>query len=270
MYELSRFHLALLMVITLGACSAGKNVTGAKTSSVNVLCYNIHVANPPSAAKTKKDIPAISKVISDAKPDVVLLQEVDVHTARSGKEVHQAEALAKLNNMAYFFAKGIDYDGGEYGIAILTHYPILETKRYPLTTVAGTNGEPRVLATALLQLPGNKRLLVACTHLDAQRGDTNRLVQIREVTAILKDQPYPIILAGDLNAPEGSAVINILDQYFTRSCKNCAFTIPEKNPTRCIDFISFSPGKFEVEKHQVIQEPYASDHLPVNAVLRLK
>ncbi len=270
MYELSRFHLAVLMVITLGACSAGKSVTSAKTSSVNVLCYNIHVANPPSAAKTKKDIPAIAKVINDVNPDIVLLQEVDVHTARSGKDVHQAEELAKSSKMAYFFAKGIDHDGGEYGIAILTHYPIIEKKRYPLTTIAGTNGEPRVLATVLLELPGKKRLLVACTHLDAQRGDTNRLVQIKEVTDILKDQPYPVILAGDLNAPEGSAVIDILDQHFTRSCKDCGFTIPVENPRRCIDFISFTPGKFEVEKHQVIQEKYASDHLPVNAVLRFK
>lgn len=269
MYEISRFHLALLMILTLGACSAGKTVTSAKTSSVNVLCYNIHVANPPSV-KNKKDLPAISKVINDVKPDIVFLQEVDVHTNRSGKDVHQAEALAKSTNMAFFFAKGIDHDGGEYGIAILTHFPIIETKRFPLTTIASTNGEPRVLATALLELPGNKRLLVACTHLDAQRGDSNRLVQIKEVTDLLKDQPYPIILAGDLNAPEGSGVINILDQHFTRTCKDCPFTIPVENPKRCIDFISFTPGKFEVEKHVVIQEKYASDHLPVNAVLRLK
>jgi endonuclease/exonuclease/phosphatase family metal-dependent hydrolase len=269
MYEISRFQIALLLVITLGACSAGKKVTTAKTSSINVLCYNIHVANPPSV-KNKKDLPAIAKVINDVKPDIVFLQEVDVHTNRSGKDVHQAEALAKSTNMTYFFAKGIDHDGGEYGIAILTHYPIIETKRYPLTTIPGTGGEPRTLATALVELPGNKRLLIACTHLDAQRGDSNRLVQIKEVTALLKDQPYPVILAGDLNAPEGSPVINILDQYFTRSCKDCAFTIPVINPRRCIDFISFTPGKFEVEKHVVIQEQYASDHLPVNAVLRLK
>ncbi|RPD40672.1 endonuclease [Chitinophaga barathri] len=233
------------------------------------MCYNIHHANPPSTPD-KIDIPAIAKVISDTKPDIVALQEVDVHTDRSGKSLHQSEELARLSGMKSFFAKGIDYGGGEYGVAILSRYPILETNRYPLTTVAGTNGEPRVLATALLQLPGNRKVLMACTHLDAQRGDTNRTVQIREIMEILKKQQYPVIIAGDLNAPENSSVINTLDQHFTRSCTNCGFTIPVENPRRCIDFIAFSQGKFETVSHNVIQEKYASDHLPMTAVLHLK
>jgi endonuclease/exonuclease/phosphatase family metal-dependent hydrolase len=253
----------------LAACSGPKAFTGPQQADINVLCYNIHHANPPST-KDKIDIPAIAKVIADSKPDIVALQEVDVHTDRSGKTLHQAEELARLSGMKSFFAKGIDYGGGEYGVAILSRYPILETNRYPLTTVAGTNGEPRVLATALLQLPGNRKVLMACTHLDAQRGDTNRQVQIREVMDILSKQPYPVIVAGDLNAPENSSVINTLDQHFSRSCTDCGFTIPVENPRRCIDFVAFTPGKFETVSHTVIQEKYASDHLPVNAVLRLK
>jgi endonuclease/exonuclease/phosphatase family metal-dependent hydrolase len=253
----------------LAACSGPKAFTGTQPADINVLCYNIHHANPPST-KDKIDIPAIAKVIADSKPDIVALQEVDVHTDRSGKTLHQAEELARLSGMKSFFAKGIDYGGGEYGVAILSRYPILETNRYPLTTVAGTNGEPRVLATALLQLPGNRKVLMACTHLDAQRGDTNRQVQIREVMDILSKQPYPVIVAGDLNAPENSSVINTLDQHFSRSCTDCGFTIPVENPRRCIDFVAFTPGKFETVSHTVIQEKYASDHLPVNAVLRLK
>lgn len=263
-----RNSVLILLSVLFAGCAANRFVS-TTTGTVNVLCYNIHHANPPSVAD-KIDIPAIAKVISNTAPDIVALQEVDARTDRSGKSVHQAEALAKLSGMGYFFAKGIDYGGGEYGVAILSKFPILETKRYPLTTVPGTNGEPRVLATALLQLPGNSRVLMACTHLDAQRGDTNRLVQIGEIMEILKEQPYPVILAGDLNAAAGGGVINTLDQHFTRSCDTCAPTIPVVNPRRCIDFIAFTPGKFEVLKHEVVPERYASDHLPVNAVLRLK
>lgn len=263
-------YASACIMMALAACSGSKSATDkAQEANINVLSYNIHHANPPSS-KDKIDIPAIAKVISDVKPDVVALQEVDVHTDRSGKDLHEAEELARLSGMKSFFAKGIDYGGGEYGIAILSRYPILETKRYPLTTVAGTNGEPRVLATALLELPGGRKVLMACTHLDAQRGDTNRSVQIKELTEILSKQPYPVIVAGDLNAPEGSSVINTLDERFQRSCEHCAFTIPVENPRRCIDFIAFTPGKFETVSHTVIQEKYASDHLPVNAVLRLK
>ncbi len=207
-------------------------------------------------------------VIAEAKPDVVALQEVDVHNSRSGKDLHQAEELAKRAGMKAFFAKGIDYGGGEYGIAVLSKYPVLETKRYALTTIAGTNGEPRALATMLVRLPDGKKVLLASTHLDAQRNDSNRIVQMREVTDILSKQPYPVIVAGDMNASAGGPVINQLDAHFSRTCNDCAPTIPVINPRRCIDFIAFTKGKFTVLSHEVIKETYASDHLPVKAVLQ--
>ena len=258
-----------LLALALSACSTGRKAATAETRSINVLTYNIHHANPPSV-KDKIDIPAVAKVINAVQPDLVALQEIDVYTTRSGKTLHQAEALGKASGMHVFFAKGIDFGGGEYGIAILSRYPILETKRYPLTTIPGTNGEPRALATVLVALPDNRRLLMACTHLDAQRSDSNRLVQIREIMNTLQQQPHPVILAGDLNAAVGSGVIRTLDEHLTRSCERCAPTIPMDHPRECIDFISFSKEKFMVEKHAVIDEKYASDHLPVNAVLRLK
>jgi len=75
-----------------------------------------------------------------------------------------------------------------------------------------------------------------------------------------------VILCGDFNAMPGSDVINHFDQHFIRSqvAGAAAYTIPEKNPNKEIDFIMYKPGKaFSVMKHQVIEEPYASDHLPV-------
>lgn len=263
-----RYFAAFLAIISLAACTAGKHSQSAKTTSVSVVSYNIHHANPPSA-DGKIDMDAIARVLIAAKPDLVALQEVDVHTTRSGSSLHQAEDLAKRLGMKAFFSKGIDYAGGEYGIAVLSKYPVLETKRYPLTTLAGTNGEPRSLATMLVEMPGGKKVLMACTHLDAQRNDSNRLVQMREMTEILSKQPYPVIVAGDMNAAAGGPVIAQLDAHFQRSCTDCAPTIPVINPRRCIDFIAFTKGKFAVLSHEVIPETYASDHLPVKAVLQL-
>jgi endonuclease/exonuclease/phosphatase family metal-dependent hydrolase len=109
----------------------------------------------------------------------------------------------------------------------------------------------------------------ACTHLDAQRSDTNRVLQIQKIVDVLKQEKLPVILAGDLNAVSGSSVIEHLDKYFTRTCiENCGFTIPEINPTKTIDFIAFTPGKFDVATHGVIEEIYASDHRPIVAVLK--
>lgn len=262
-----RYFAAILLLFSLSACTAGRHAGTAASTPVTILSYNIHHANPPSV-EGKIDMEAIAKVIANAKPDLVALQEVDVNNTRSGTTLHQAEDLAKRLGMKAFFAKGIDYGGGEYGIAVLSKYPVLETKRYALTTLSGTNGEPRALATMLVELPGGKKVLMASTHLDAQRNDSNRLVQMREVTEILSKQPYPVIVAGDMNAAAGGGVINQLDAHFSRTCSDCAPTIPVVNPRRCIDFIAFTKGKFTVVNHEVINETYASDHLPVKAVLQ--
>jgi endonuclease/exonuclease/phosphatase family metal-dependent hydrolase len=80
------------------------------------------------------------------------------------------------------------------------------------------------------------------------------------------------VIAGDFNAVPSTRIINTLDQYFTRSCMaNCGFTIPVINPNKTIDFVAYKPAdRFTVTEHKVIDEKYASDHLPVKVILRLR
>jgi endonuclease/exonuclease/phosphatase family metal-dependent hydrolase len=267
----------IVVCILLGAgCAkktqpAGGNDLAGTGTPIRILCYNIHHANPPSRPNFI-DMEAIAKVINEQRPHLVALQEVDVYTGRSGKNLHQAEELARLTGMKAFFARAINYDGGEYGVAILSKFPMEEMSNHPLPTAAGTGGEPRTLAKAVITLPGGKKMVFASTHLDAQKKDTNRLLQIREITRLLKEVTLPVVLAGDLNAEPGTAVINHLDAHLTRSClKNCGFTIPQINPNRTIDFIAYAPKKsFRVLEHRVIAESYASDHLPLLVVLQQK
>lgn len=237
--------------------------------TLKVLCYNIHHALPPSK-KDSIDLDAIARVISSHQPDLVALQEVDVHTGRSGP-FNQAEELGRRTGMTPYFIKAIDYDGGEYGVAILSRHPMSAMKRYPLPTKEGSGGEPRVLGTATITLPGKKEIIFACTHLDAQRDSANRELQIHAITEALKGSTIPVIIAGDFNAAPGSNTIHVLDAYFKRTCDRCDFTIPVDNPEKAIDFIAFSPEKkFKVKKHEVIPERYASDHLPVFAELEIR
>jgi endonuclease/exonuclease/phosphatase family metal-dependent hydrolase len=237
--------------------------------ALNILCYNIHHALPPSK-KDSIDLDAIARVINNAKPDLVALQEVDVHTKRSGGVDEASELGRKTGLQAYFF-KAIDYDGGEYGVAILSRFPVKDQQRYPLPTKEGTKGEPRILATAVVTLPGKKEIVFACTHLDAQRDSVNRELQIHAITETLKASKRPVIIAGDFNARPGSGVVRTLDAHFKRTCSSCDFTIPSDVPKATIDFIAFAPEKkFSVKKHEVIQERYASDHLPVFVELEIR
>lgn len=240
-------------------------------SSVSVLSYNIHHANPPSRPGII-DLQAIAKVIQQEHPDLVALQEVDVFTGRSGKSVNQAAELGRLTGMNHYFAKAIDHDGGEYGVAILSKYPMEDTKHFPLPTIESTGGERRTLAVATIVLPGNKRVIFACTHLDAQRNDTNRVQQVQHIKEVLGTEKKPVIIAGDFNAEPGSGVVQSLDDVFQRGCAgNCGFTIPEINPSKEIDFIAYKPSKsFNVKEYKVVEETYASDHRPVKAILLLK
>src|SRR5687767_5509044 len=176
--------LLIAVVVFLGPGCAKKTVQGTSVpnpenndaAGIRVLCYNIHHANPPSKPNLI-DMAAIAHVIKQQEPHLVALQEVDVRTERSGKTLHQAEELGRLTGMTAYFAKAIDYGGGEYGVAILSKYPMEQMSINPLPTAEGTNGERRTLATAVITVPGGKKLLFAVTHLDAQRNDTNRLLQ---------------------------------------------------------------------------------------------
>jgi endonuclease/exonuclease/phosphatase family metal-dependent hydrolase len=265
----------LSSIMLLLSCS--QRVYQTNTPSVNslkVMSYNIHHANPPSVPG-KIDLDAIAKAISDQNPDLVALQEVDVNTDRSGK-INEASMLAlKLGMKGFFFAKAIDHEGGDYGVAILSKYPISESKIHRLPTQEGTKGEPRVLATVQVNLPGDlpggKKIRFGSTHLDAQKSDINRLLQLTEINKIAAQERLPFIIAGDLNATPESAVIKMFDTQFNRSCQNCAFTIPVINPTKAIDFIAYSKGTdMEVVSHEVVPERYASDHLPIVSVLKFK
>ena len=241
-------------------------------TSLKVMTYNIRHASPPSTDEI--DLDAIAQVINNQSPDLVAVQEVDVNTKRSGK-IDQAQLLAKKTGMNYFFAKAIDYQGGDYGVLILSKYPIQSSKKHQLPTLAETKGEPRVLATSVVKLPNNKTVLFACTHLDAQKNNTNRHLQMAAINDILKNEKIPVVIGGDFNDVPSSVTISKLDSEFTRTCtKLCGFTIPATLPTKTIDYLAFKPkNEFVVEKHTVLfgkTERYASDHLPVLAVLSLQ
>jgi endonuclease/exonuclease/phosphatase family metal-dependent hydrolase len=236
---------------------------------LRVMTYNIHHANPPSRPDFI-DLDAIVNTIQAQQPDLVALQEVDVHTTRSGP-YNQAEEIARKLNMSFYFAKAIDYQGGSYGVAILSKWPLSEASLHPLPSKAGSNAEARVLATAKVQLPDGSFIRFGSTHLDAQTDPANRQLQVDEIGRLAAGEKLPFVIAGDFNATPETAVVATLDKHFRRSCQVCGPTIPVSNPSRTIDYIAYAPGaKFSVATHQVVNERYASDHLPVVALLRLR
>lgn len=240
-------------------------------ADLKVMTYNIHLANPPSAGD-KRDLQAIANVIKDANPDLVTLQEVDQFTERSGKNIDQAVELGKLTGMNAFFVKAMDVlGGGAYGIAILSKKPILESEAYELNAHPNVGGETRALAVVQIEIKEGVKLHFAGTHLD-HRSEENRIFQGTQLNNVLLKKTDPVILAGDFNAPPPTKTVEFFDQDYVRSCRhNCAPTFPAVNSQSAIDFIMYKKGDaIEFLTHKVIQENYASDHLPVIAEVSLK
>lgn len=266
-----------LIAFLFGNCSSSENIDSATeepekeepvvAASIKVMSYNIHHANPPSKPDVI-DLDAIVRVIEAQDPDLVALQEVDVNTERSG-EGNQAEMIAEKLNMYAYFGKALDYEGGEYGNAILSKFPLSEETTHNLPNAPGDNTERRVMAAAKLKIPNGPELLFGSIHLDYKRDSPSRITQLEEIIEISEKEDLPMILAGDFNDSPGSETIDLLKSKFTLSCRNCPPTIPVNEPNRAIDFIAFKhqENKFKAKSHEVVNETYASDHLPVVAVI---
>ncbi|MRG45427.1 endonuclease/exonuclease/phosphatase [Chitinophaga sp. SYP-B3965] len=236
-----------------------------KEDTLRVMTYNIHHCNPPSKEATGEiDIDAIANVIKSQHPDVLALQEVDVNTKRSGN-IDQAAVLASKTGMHVYFGKAIDYDGGGYGVAILSKFPLKHTKTIRLPEASDSTVEDRVVAIAEITLRNGKKLTIGSTHFDVKKA-ANREEQAAALNNITAS---PLIIAGDLNCTPESAAFKLLSPKFTSSCTDCGFTIPVNAPKRVIDHIIFSPA-FSVKTSTVVNETYASDHLPVVAEIIIK
>lgn len=235
--------------------------------TLRVMTYNIHHSNPPSKETAGTiELNTTASVISKENPDIIALQEVDVNTKRSGF-TNQAQLLAQKLGMNAYFGKAINYDGGEYGVAILSKFTLSNSVTYSLPETANPASEDRVLAVSSINFRNGRIIYFGSTHLDVTNAG-NRELQATEINGIADLQNAPFILAGDMNADPQSNAIQILEQKFTRTCSSCDFTIPVNNPTKTIDHIAYSKGaNIRVLFTKAIQEKYASDHLPVLAEL---
>ena len=126
--------------------NASKVYNRAKVDTLKLLTYNVHHCNPPG--KNIIDVAAIANVVRQSNASIVALQEIDVNTSRSGKDLNQAEAIAKACGMYFCFGKALDFAGGGYGVAILSKYPISDVQTFLLPKDADPKAEQRVLLTA--------------------------------------------------------------------------------------------------------------------------
>lgn len=206
------------------------------------------------------DLDVIAKVITEAHPDLVALQEVDRKTNRAQK-LDLALELGWRTKMAPLFGKAMQYDGGEYGEALLSNYSIVQSRNIPLPHDPGS--EPRTALEILVELPSTDTIAFVGTHLDHLKNEKDRIAQALKINEVFSKNKFPTLLVGDLNAIPGSTPINILEEMWTATYdkSNPAATYPSNAPTLKLDYVMYYPkNKWKVHETIIIQDTIASDH----------
>ncbi len=132
--------------------------------------FNICSAHFQEGKYTSNNLLRIADCIQNSLADVVCLQEVDRGALRSDR-VDMPEKLAEMTDLKYhYFIKIRDFQGGEYGTAILSRYPIRasETINYPVRIATqGTS-----CGYVVLDIDGNP-VTVFNTHLSIENEESN-------------------------------------------------------------------------------------------------
>lgn len=225
---------------------------------MTILSYNVKNG---SGMDKKKDYDRTAKVIRDRRPDVVALQELDNKTSRSGGKDVLAE-IARRVGMKGTYAKSINFGGGEYGIGLLSKVEPLSVKRIPLPG----REEARVMLVAEFD-----KYLFAVVHLSLTQKD--RESSVETITKLAAESKKPFFIAGDFNAEPDSPEMVKMKEKFTLLSDDSWKTCPADKPTERIDYIwvyKASLPECKVVKKTLVDEPVASDHLPIEVVIDAK
>ncbi|MEQ3325836.1 endonuclease/exonuclease/phosphatase family protein [Bacteroides caccae] len=225
-------------------------------NTLKLMSYNIKNAN---GMDNVCNFQRIANVINNASPDVVAIQEVDSMTNRSGQKYVLGE-IADRTQMHGYFAPAIDYDGGKYGIGLLTKQVPLRLQTLPLPG----REEARTLILAEFT-----DYIYCCTHMSLTEED--RIKSLELVKAFTSSSTKPLFLAGDMNAEPESGFIKELQKDFQILSNPKQHTFPAPDPKETIDYIATlkqNAKGFAVISAKVINEPMASDHRPILVELR--
>ncbi len=150
------------------------DASGKKEVKAKVMTYNIHAG---IGMDSQYNLSRIAGEIKESGADIIALQEVDVHWGSRSNYDDMINKLAEELNMFYFFAPIYDFDPlteheprRQYGVGVLSKFPILKAKNHPITRLSTQDPNPLPAPApgfleVLLNIKGAK-LSFYVTHLD--------------------------------------------------------------------------------------------------------
>ena len=190
----------VLIHSALDACNAVDSRVIKAPERLRIATWNIRAAR-------SAPLDVIAAEVAAMQADVIGLQEVDVRTRRSGF-LDEPEVLATALGFHYVFAASIKWDEGDYGLAILSRWPLTEIRRHRLDSTTAT--EPRIILEVTICAAG-RPLRVFNHHADSWVG--SREVGFAALRGILHaHMGRGLMVVGDFNEqPDGAAVRALID-----------------------------------------------------------
>lgn len=123
--------------------------------------------------------------------------------------------IVKLVHLKYYkFNAFFDYDGGQYGIGIMSRYPIIDS--YNISLPKGS--EPKTALMTTVNING-KNLNVIGVHL--YRSFEERTLQPKAIIDYVQSSTLPLIVAGDFNTtPTNSSPTKYMNSNIDHSKDN--------------------------------------------------
>ena len=258
---MTMFKRFLFISLFVLFCRAGH------AAELRVLCYNIQIG---IGMDDELNLERTAKLIKEQKPDLVALQEVDRGADRTNKQ-DQPALLEAMTGLKAVYGKTLHRSNGDYGIAILSRFPIKTNKMtvYPQPEkFPPEKFELRGLLETEIELENNEVIRFACTHL-CHINEERRTQQAAHINKLLGSNTELTILCGDFNAlPESETIKTILTQWTDATDRTPTFN--STKPNIKIDYVFYKPqNRLKVKEMKVLEDNMTSDHRPVLVVFEI-
>jgi endonuclease/exonuclease/phosphatase family metal-dependent hydrolase len=188
-----------------------------------------------------------------------------------------AAELGRLTGMNFVFGPSLGKMDG-YGDAVLSKHSFEWVNNYSIPSASSSRYQAMGVDVDLSRIYGeNAKVRFINTHFDWLKtigSQESRLatVEVIERGFFSDNKRLPAILTGDLNAePESEPLKKLKEKgWVAETLGKDLKTIGSKNPSKQIDYVLIRPEtNWKVVDVKVLNEPVASDHLPVVMTLEL-
>jgi endonuclease/exonuclease/phosphatase family metal-dependent hydrolase len=253
--------LVLCTLALASACSAPG--AAPRVQELTVLSWNLlHGANE----RGELNLEAKGEYLRRQAVDIAFLQELDAGCRRTNG-VDQLQVLAGRTGMQPAFGAFMDYQGGEYGLGMLTALPAGE----PVALRLPDGDEPRVALVWEIDVLG-VGIVCVDVHFDWVEDDAARYAQAQALLGSLSRSDLPCIVAGDFNDRPGSRTLEAFHAAGFRHVEPAGSTWNARAPSKDIDHVLIRSGRgleLESQGGEILDGDCLSDHRAVRVGIRV-